>query len=480
MEVTRFDPPPRIDVRHLGRVVQGTGTFLVEPAPGGAWFVWVEDVELPSGWSGGSASRSSGPRSGCCSGAACAASPGSSSPARTWASELRRRPRRGRASVGRRRPPPRPASGSSPTPRPRPPGHRRVAPSARVDFGDLGGSIAGPGRRPRRRDAQPAPGRPRPPLHPMLVHFPIALYPTSLVFDVLSHLSEDGNPFVRGAFTLIVVALVVSVLAIAAGFADFLPIENGTRTWRVAVLHMSVQLVTGRPVPGQRRPARPRPGRDRDPDRPHHPQPGRAADPDPGRRPGRRAGLPPRPPGRARPGRGRGAPGRPTPTTARLASGLPGPRTGRPCSARMAAFSSGPAFQVGRAWRRARGPVTVIPPATQRRRPLDPPPCASGRRPAGRRWSPPGRRRSRGRSGRSPPRPSASSHRRTRRAWRTNSKRTTTRRSGSRSRRRNVYDQDHSTTSGSACSPSISVQRSAQPPMASSTPARSLPAGVGS
>jgi hypothetical protein len=52
MEVTRFDPPTRIDVRHLGRVVRGTGTFLVEPAPGGAWFVWAEDVELPLGVAG--------------------------------------------------------------------------------------------------------------------------------------------------------------------------------------------------------------------------------------------------------------------------------------------------------------------------------------------------------------------------------------------------------------------------------------------
>ena len=86
-------------------------------------------------------------------------------------------------------------------------------------------------------------GRGRP-LHPMLVHFPVALYPTSLVFDLLSHLSEDGNPFVRGAFALIVIALVVSALAVAAGFADFLLIQNGTRTWRIAVLHMSLQLVT--------------------------------------------------------------------------------------------------------------------------------------------------------------------------------------------------------------------------------------------
>jgi uncharacterized membrane protein len=87
-------------------------------------------------------------------------------------------------------------------------------------------------------------GRGRP-LHPMLVHFPVALYPTSLVFDALSHLAEDGNPFVRGAFALIVIALVVSVLAVAAGFADFLTIESGGRTWRIAVLHMSLQLVTG-------------------------------------------------------------------------------------------------------------------------------------------------------------------------------------------------------------------------------------------
>jgi uncharacterized membrane protein len=87
-------------------------------------------------------------------------------------------------------------------------------------------------------------GGPGRPLHPMLVHFPIALYPTSLVFDALSHLRDDGNPFVVGAFSLIVIALVVSALAVAAGFADFLLIENGTRTWRIAVLHMSMQLVT--------------------------------------------------------------------------------------------------------------------------------------------------------------------------------------------------------------------------------------------
>jgi carbon monoxide dehydrogenase subunit G len=52
MEVTRWEPPRRVDVRHLGRVLRGTGTFLVEPAPGGAWFLWSEDLDLPLGVAG--------------------------------------------------------------------------------------------------------------------------------------------------------------------------------------------------------------------------------------------------------------------------------------------------------------------------------------------------------------------------------------------------------------------------------------------
>jgi hypothetical protein len=52
MEVTRWDPPRRVDVVHLGRVVRGGGIFEVRPAPGGAWLVWIEDLDLPLGLAG--------------------------------------------------------------------------------------------------------------------------------------------------------------------------------------------------------------------------------------------------------------------------------------------------------------------------------------------------------------------------------------------------------------------------------------------
>jgi uncharacterized membrane protein len=81
------------------------------------------------------------------------------------------------------------------------------------------------------------------PLHPMLVHVPLALYPASLLFDGLSHVAADGNPWVRGAFTLLVVGLAGSVLAAAAGFADYLLVESGTRTWKLATAHMTVMLL---------------------------------------------------------------------------------------------------------------------------------------------------------------------------------------------------------------------------------------------
>ncbi|HEY0636916.1 MAG TPA: SRPBCC family protein, partial [Pseudonocardiaceae bacterium] len=49
MEITEWEPPRRCRVRHLGRLLRGTGEFAVEPRGAGSTFVWVEDLEPPFG-----------------------------------------------------------------------------------------------------------------------------------------------------------------------------------------------------------------------------------------------------------------------------------------------------------------------------------------------------------------------------------------------------------------------------------------------
>jgi uncharacterized protein YndB with AHSA1/START domain len=50
MLITAWEFPRRIDVRHTGRVVRGTGTFEVRPrGDGGSTFVWTERLDLPLG-----------------------------------------------------------------------------------------------------------------------------------------------------------------------------------------------------------------------------------------------------------------------------------------------------------------------------------------------------------------------------------------------------------------------------------------------
>jgi carbon monoxide dehydrogenase subunit G len=50
MRITRWEPGVRCDVLHLGRVVRGTGAFLVEPrGTGTSRFSWVEWIDLPLG-----------------------------------------------------------------------------------------------------------------------------------------------------------------------------------------------------------------------------------------------------------------------------------------------------------------------------------------------------------------------------------------------------------------------------------------------
>ena len=50
MTVTQWDPPRAVEVRHTGRVVQGTGLFeVVALGPQQSRFVWSEQLVIPLG-----------------------------------------------------------------------------------------------------------------------------------------------------------------------------------------------------------------------------------------------------------------------------------------------------------------------------------------------------------------------------------------------------------------------------------------------
>jgi len=77
------------------------------------------------------------------------------------------------------------------------------------------------------------------PLHPILVHFPAALFPTSLLFDLLSLYRTSGDPtFVKVAFYTMVIGEVAAGAAAVTGAIDyFTKVLPGTAAFRVGTLH---------------------------------------------------------------------------------------------------------------------------------------------------------------------------------------------------------------------------------------------------
>ena len=79
------------------------------------------------------------------------------------------------------------------------------------------------------------------PLHPALVHIPTALWPAAFVFDLLSRAGGD-NPYGQLAFYAILIGLVVALLAIPTGFADWTDIKSDKPAWKLGLYHMILNL----------------------------------------------------------------------------------------------------------------------------------------------------------------------------------------------------------------------------------------------
>src|SRR5687768_15730300 len=72
----------------------------------------------------------------------------------------------------------------------------------------------------------------RHPLHPALVHIPTALWPAAFVFDLLSQITQE-NVFVQLSFYAMLLGLIVAILAIPTGIADWTDIGREKPAWKL-------------------------------------------------------------------------------------------------------------------------------------------------------------------------------------------------------------------------------------------------------
>lgn len=74
------------------------------------------------------------------------------------------------------------------------------------------------------------------PVHPMLVAFPVALYITGFIFDLIA-VSSDNGTFAQVGFWCITAGLIGALLAAVTGLADWTGIPSGTRAKSIGLRH---------------------------------------------------------------------------------------------------------------------------------------------------------------------------------------------------------------------------------------------------
>jgi uncharacterized membrane protein len=80
------------------------------------------------------------------------------------------------------------------------------------------------------------------PLHPALVAIPIGAWIASLAFDIGSRVAHVPQPWAQGSRWLIGLGVLGALAAAMVGFLDLFAIPAGTRVFRIALVHMTVNL----------------------------------------------------------------------------------------------------------------------------------------------------------------------------------------------------------------------------------------------
>src|SRR5207237_1744752 len=88
-------------------------------------------------------------------------------------------------------------------------------------------------------------GKPlRHPLHPILIHIPIALFLLAIVLDAATWLTEAGDSeLVRGAFYALAGGVVAALVAAVPGFVDWADIRRDHPARPTATTHMILNLL---------------------------------------------------------------------------------------------------------------------------------------------------------------------------------------------------------------------------------------------
>jgi uncharacterized membrane protein len=82
------------------------------------------------------------------------------------------------------------------------------------------------------------------PLHPALVHIPVSMWIASVVFDLLGLAGiADQAVMARLAFYAILLGLVVVLVAIPTGIADWFGIRKEKPAWTLGIFHMALNWI---------------------------------------------------------------------------------------------------------------------------------------------------------------------------------------------------------------------------------------------